>query len=108
MRIPPKGRHWFTFRLFAEDHELLKTLTKRQTETKDRHSALLALVPIVQSLSIPKIEKRERKALRIGIPDELYDELERIKDETGHSMTDIILIAAREYAQQHPLPNEVE
>lgn len=101
-----RERQWVTLRLWPDDRTLLQTLANRQEETRDRYSALCALIPLVRELKLSDIRNRERQALRLGIPQELHNELEQVKQETGHSITDILLETARIYAKRHPLPDE--
>lgn len=101
-----RNRKWVTFRLWGEDHTLLRTLASRRADTSDRYSALLALIPIVKELNLPDIRNNKRQPLRVGIPDELHTELERMKEKTGQSNTDILLEAARIYAEINPISED--
>lgn len=106
MNSETRDRQWVTFRLWPEDRTLLQNLASRRPDTVDRYSALLALIPIVQELDLPDIRDRERQALRLGIPIELHTELEHVKEKTGQSITDVLLEAARLYAERNPTSEE--
>jgi len=102
-RQEPLKRNFRSFRLFPADRSLLQNLGRGNPKVPDRHTALLQLVPIVRDLEIPK--KKGREPIRIGIPNELADELTKRSGETGHTVQDILLAAARVYRDRHPLPD---
>ena len=73
---------------------------------KDRHEALVDLVPIVESLNLPDIRNRTRRPIRIGIPDDLDVAIRRVADSTGQTYVDILVAAVSEYRKKHPISPE--
>jgi hypothetical protein len=96
-----RDRSYRTFRLYLRDRELLRNLGRGRPAIPDRHTALLELVDIVRAMPIPK--KEDRQPLRLGLPDDLREVINRRAEETGQTFQDILLMAARNYRDQYPL-----
>ncbi|WP_339911809.1 hypothetical protein [Symmachiella dynata] len=95
-----RDRKWVTFRLWPEDRELLRTIADLSDETPDRYTALQQILPIIRDLELEDVREREREPLRLGIPKEVHNALAARSKATGQTITDILLIAVREYANQ--------
>lgn len=93
-----RDRVYRVFRLYQDDRERLRTLHE-VTAVEDRHHALLNLVDIVENMDIPDIRERERQSIRIGIPVELHETIQRRADETGQTYVDILMMAVRNAAE---------
>jgi hypothetical protein len=92
-----RERRFTTYRLLSDDYELMRDLGKNKPGFKDRYQALLALVPIVESLEmLPK----KYRGFRVGIPVALDQAIRVAAERTGYDFVDIMLIAARIYAGQ--------
>jgi len=79
------------------DKKLLQRLgSTADREAKDRHEALVALAAIIPQLTIPKAET-VRHPMRIGIPRELDEALERKQIETGQTALVLLLQSTKEY-----------
>lgn len=108
---PVKGRprkkrdgRSYTFRLLPEDFLLLRNLAQGGSgEISDRYLALRELVPIVKNLDRESMVPQHRLPLSIRIPAELDAAILELVNETGCTLTDAILTAAREYRRLNPI-----
>lgn len=87
-------RDYYVFRLLEEDKKLLKEL---RSGVGTMHSAMLALVPVVEEADWPKHESPKRCPMRVPIPGELKRAMQKVKKKTGLPMVEILLRAARIY-----------
>ena len=93
-----RDREYRVFRLFEEDRELLRNLGRtlgQSTGSTDRYYAFRYLTPIVEHMKLADIRGRKRQSLRLGIPTELHEAIQKRAEETGQTYTDILLEAAR-------------
>ena len=89
-----RDRKFVTMRLYDEEREILRTLAP-STGYDDRHEALLALVPLAKKAKFEDIRDRERRPLRIGIPDELSAAIDKIVKKTGQPRQHVLIELAR-------------
>lgn len=101
-RPKKRERKFLTFRLLEEDRQLLQDLGRVGEEDKDRYHALCELTDIVPELDIPVAEKAERRALRLGIPEDLDVKIREVADRTKQPYLFILLEAAKEYRRRFP------
>jgi hypothetical protein len=100
-------RNYYVLRLLPKDKELIQSLGGENDDDKTRYEVLLDLMPIVKKLKRPEKPKRTRHPVRIGIPTDLKREMLAAKKRLKmSSMTEILLLAARKYREQHPLKTE--
>lgn len=81
----------------SEDKAIIKQLGQGTCD-KDRHNALLNLMPIIEALG-PK-PKPDPEPIRLLLPEGFDELLVKKKKETGRSKTDLILEAAKKYVEQ--------
>jgi hypothetical protein len=97
----PRPGRYITFRLHELDRQLLKDLGRLRPGVEDRHAALLELTGIVNELELENVRGRERRPLRIRIPEELEQAINRKVEATGGTFLGVLLEAAREYQRRH-------
>ena len=100
-RNAPRPGRYLTLRLHEEDRQLLQDLGRMRPGVEDRHAAFLELVPIVDDLELEDVRERERRPLRIRIPEELEQSINRKTEATGQTFLGILIAAAREYKRRH-------
>lgn len=81
-----------------KDKAIIKQLGKGTCD-KDRHDALLNLMPIVKNLKA-KPPKPKPEPIRLLLPEGFDDLLTEKKGTTGRSKTDLIVEAAKKYVEQ--------
>ena len=100
-RNAPRAGRYLTFRLYEPDRQLLQDLGRMRPGVEDRHAALLELVAIVDELKLEDVRGRERRPLRIRIPEELEQTINRKAEATGQTFLAVLIEAAREYERRH-------
>jgi hypothetical protein len=90
-----------TLRLHEADRQLLQDLGRVRPGVQDRYTALLELVGIVDELELEDVRKRERRPLRIRIPEALKQAIDRKVKATGQTFLAVLIEAAREYERRH-------
>lgn len=88
-----KDREYRVYRLFESEKELLQGFNK--ATGKQRHEALLDLIPLIESVSV------KRKPVRIGLPTETLEALQKRAEKEHVPQLRILLLAAQEYADRH-------
>ena len=97
-----RDRKFVTFRFFPEDRELLQHIGKGRPEIEDRYEAFLDLAKLVPGLELPNIKDLERRPIRLGIPAELEEIINKKSEETGQPFITILLEAAKVYRRLYP------
>jgi hypothetical protein len=92
---------YLTLRLFEPERELLQNLGRVRPGVKDRYTALLELVGIVDELELEDVRRRKRQPLRIKIPEALRQVIDRKVEATGQTFIAVLIEAAREYERRH-------
>lgn len=100
-RNEPRPGRYLTFRLHERDRQLLQDLGRVRPGVEDRHGALLELVPIVDEVELEDVRGRERRPLRIRIPEELERAINRKAEATGQTFQAVLIAAAAEYERRH-------
>ena len=100
-RNAPRPGRYLTFRLHERDRQLLQDLGRVRPGVEDRHAALLELAGIVDELELEDVRGRERRPLRIRIPEELERAINRKAEATGQTFLAVLIGAAREYERRH-------
>jgi hypothetical protein len=100
-RNAPRPGHYLTFRLHERDRQLLQDLGRVRPGVEDRHAALLELTEIVDDLELEDVRRRERRPLRIRIPEELEQAIKGKVKATGQTFLAVLIEAAREYERRH-------
>lgn len=98
---PPRPGRYLTLRLFEPERQLLQDLGRVRPGVGDRHAALLDLVGVVDDLELPDLRARERRPLRIKVPEELERAINRKVEATGQTFLAVLVAAAREYHRRH-------
>ena len=84
------------FQLLPEDWELLRKIR--------RDDGLRRLLAAVKGLDLPDPDKRQKRPIRLLFPPELHKELAAVAKRAGMSLIDVLLAAARQYRNEHPIP----
>jgi len=100
-RNAPRPGDYLTLRLYEPERELLQDLGRVRPGVPDRYTALLELVGIVNELELEDVRKRERRPLRIKIPQALKQAIDRKVEATGQTFLAVLIEAAREYERRH-------
>lgn len=100
-RNAPRPGRYITLRLHEKDRQLLQDLGRVRPGVEDRHAALLELAAIVDELDMEDLRGRERRPLRIRIPESLERAIDRKADATGQTFLAVLIAAATEYERRH-------
>jgi hypothetical protein len=101
---PRRTQRFLTLRLRKEDRELLQNLGRGREGVADRYEALCALREVLSDLRLEDVRDKERRPLRIGIPESLEEAIGEVVGRTGQPFLAVLLEAAREYRRRHPMP----
>jgi hypothetical protein len=94
------GRY-ITFRLHDPERQLLQDLGRVRPGVDDRYAALRNLIPIVEHLEMTDVRERDRRPLRLRIPEDLDQAINRKAGETGQTFLAVLIAAATEYRRRH-------
>lgn len=86
------------FQLLPDDWALLRGIRPG--------NGLIRLLPAINSLDLPNPDKRQKRPLRLLFPPGLHKEMAGVAKRTGLSMIDVLLAAARQYRNEHPIPDD--
>ena len=100
-RNEPRPGRYLTFRLHERDRQLLQDLGRVRPGVEDRHAALLEIAGIVDELELEDVRGRERRPLRVRIPEELERTINRKAEATGQTFLAVLVAAAMEYERRH-------
>jgi gamma-glutamyltranspeptidase len=95
--MTPNKREYYVLQLLEQDKHLLRHLAEKAGSMNE---AMLALAPIVEKLEWPSHEPPKRYPVRIPVPGELKKVLERVHKKSGTPLVEILLKAARHYAEK--------
>lgn len=92
---------FLTFRLYEPERQLLQDLGRLRPGVEDRHTALLQLVGIVDELDLEDVRGRKRRPLRVRIPEELEQAINRRVKQTGQTFLGVLMTAVQEYHHRY-------
>lgn len=95
--MTPNKREYYVLQLLDEDKQLLRNLAEK---AGGMNEAMLALAPIVEKLEWPHHEPPKRYPVRVPVPGELKKAVERVHKKSGIPLVEILLQAARHYAEK--------
>jgi hypothetical protein len=105
MRIPKRPVRTYTAKLPKREHDMLRDLRKTMG-TEDRYTALLQLVPIVESLTEKDFPVEVIDPIRLAIPTPLDETLKKKAAEVERPYLRLLVRAAERWIATHNTPTD--
>lgn len=93
-----KDRRFTVFRVHEEERELLRSLGP--CDDIERYDVLLGLIDVLPDIELQP--KKVRRPIRLGIPPELEEAIDKIARKTKKPFVEVLVAAARAWRAKHP------